>query len=137
MPSMHLQHQEVSRCTGNKWQTSLVQAILSNKIESGFSSFTVDEWIALYSVIKDVHHKWWRYLVDRCDIVPVCYNKEPDKIHILLFCRFPSLYTSHNGKYKQNTRAFSRLSLFASETMLQLYIQLYRWLQKSSNSGSL
>ena len=65
---------------------------IPRKIESGFSSFTADEWknwilyysvFALYNIIDNVHYKCWCYLVDSCVIlntVPASYNEEPNRI---------------------------------------------------------
>ena len=79
---------------------------IPRKIESGFASFTADEWknwilfyssYALYSVIDTPHFDCWSLLVDTCTLLcqPIVSQSHIDQAHVLLveFCElFQTLY---------------------------------------------
>ena len=79
---------------------------IPRKIESGFASFTADEWknwlliyssYTLHDIIDDPHYKCWSLLVDTCLLLcqPVISPGQIHQAHVLLveFCKlFETLY---------------------------------------------
>ena len=79
---------------------------IPRKIESGFTSFTADEWkhwilfyslFALYGVLPEIHYKCWCIFVDCCRLLclPLLTETQVNRAHSLLveFCQtFENLY---------------------------------------------